>query len=87
MGNLYMGYNLNTQRYFFYSNLNLLKLWDVVAAVGGPQPKSEFGDFGLKLGLGIRTQVYMYILKIICLVGFDLMMQTRVKMMTRLKGR
>ena len=49
MGNLYMGYNLNTQRYFFYSNLNLLKLWDVVAAVVGPQPKSEFGDFGLKL--------------------------------------
>ena len=49
MGNLYMGYNLNTQRYFFNSNLNLLKLWDVVAAVGGPQPKSEFGDFGLKL--------------------------------------
>ena len=38
-----------------------------------------------KLGLGIRTQVYMYILKIICLVGFDLMMQTRVKMMTRLR--
>ena len=50
MGNLYMGYNLNTQRYSFLLKLKPFKVVGCgMAAVGGPQPKSEFGDFGLKL--------------------------------------